>query len=169
MPWPKRKLEKVEIPKAEAVSAKIFGRNSIRLLTVQEVWFQYLYDILTTPQVRHVFPHVSPFKKMNDVKCAAFGATRLLPIECSGLVVLSRLPVQKFWYRPYSVRGKLLFDGQFAVRKGLGGATILWENLVLDVTTSHLTTYTFSEQENIWKRAIQAQETVDILRLVYDR
>ena len=158
LPWSEHNQERFE------ALAEILIAGSYDVVLLQEVWFQHQYDIITTPQVRHILPFVSPFKKMNDALCTVFGATRLLPLECSGLVILSRLPVRNFWYKPYSVRGKLFYDGQFAVRKGLGGATILWNDFLLDITTSHLTTYTAGEYENIWKRAIQAQETVDMLQ-----
>ena len=42
---------------------------------------------------------------MNDVLCSVFGAAQL-PVECSGLVILSQHPVEEFSYKPYSVRGK---------------------------------------------------------------
>ena len=34
---------------------------------------------------------------------------------------------------------------------------------MIDVTTSHLTTYTFNEVENVLTRKVQARETVEIL------
>ena len=40
---------------------------------------------------------------MNDVLCSVFGAAQL-PVECSGLVILSQHPVEEFSYMPYSVR-----------------------------------------------------------------
>ena len=42
---------------------------------------------------------------MNDVLCSVFGVAQL-PVECSGLVILSQHPVEEFSYKPYSVRGK---------------------------------------------------------------
>ena len=38
-----------------------------------------------------------------------------------------------------------------------------WNGIMIDVTTSHLTTYTFNEVENVLTRKVQARETVEIL------
>ena len=99
---------------------------------------------------------------MNSVLCSILGAAEL-PIECSGLVILSQHPVEEFSYRPYSVRGKLIFDGQFAVRKGLGIARVRWNGVTIDVSTSHLATYTLNEAENFFARKVQARETIGFL------
>ena len=55
-------------------------------------------------------------------------------------------------------------DGQFAVRKGLGIARIWWNGMDVDVSTSHLSTYTMSAMENLHERMVQTKETIDILR-----
>ena len=44
---------------------------------------------------------------MNDVRCLFFGGTVHLPVECSGLVILSQHPVEEFSFMPYSVRRNL--------------------------------------------------------------
>ena len=137
--------------------AEILRDGSYDVVVLQEVWFQNHYDI-----IKDALPYVSPFRTMNDFFCSIFGAARL-PIECSGLVILSRHPVEEFSYKPYSVRGKLIFDAQFAVRKGLGVARIRWNGVTIDVSTSHLATYTFTEVENLWTRKVQARETIGIL------
>ena len=134
--------------------SEILGRSNYDVVLLQEVWYRYQYDI-----IKGTFPYVSPFRTMNG--CSGIFP---FPIECSGLVILSRHPVKKFWYKSYSVRGWLIIDGQFAVRKGLGIARIWWNGMTVDVSTSHLSTYTMSAMENLHERMVQTMETVDILR-----
>ena len=134
--------------------SKILRRSNYDVVLLQEVWYRYQYDI-----IKDSFPYVSPFRTMNG--CSGIFP---FPIECSGLVILSRHPVKKFWYKSYSVRGRLIIDGQLAVRKGLGIARIWWNGMNVDVSTSHLSTYTMSAMENLHERMVQTMETVEILR-----
>ena len=137
---------------------EILRNGSYDVVVLQEVWFKQHYDI-----IKDTLPYVSPFTEpMNDVLCSIFGAAQI-PFECSGLMILSQHPVEEFSYKPYSVRGKLIFDGQFAVRKGLGVARIRWNGIKIDVTTSHFATYTLTEAENFFTRKVQARETVGML------
>ena len=132
----------------------ILRQSSYDVVLLQEVWYRYQYDI-----IKDTFPYVSPFRTLNG--CNGIFP---IPLECSGLVILSRHPVKKVWYKPYSVRGRLIMDGQFAVRKGLGIARIWWNGMDVDVSTSHLSTYTMSAMENLHERMVQTKETIDILR-----
>ena len=134
--------------------SSILKQSSYDVVLLQEVWYRYQYNL-----IKDTFSYVSPFSTMNG--CSGIFP---FPIECSGLVILSRHPVKKFWYKPFSVRGWLLFDGQFAVRKGLGMARILWNGLEVDVSTSHLSTYSMSAMENLRERMIQTTEMIDILK-----
>ena len=132
----------------------ILRQSSYDVVLLQEVWYRYQYDI-----IKDTLPYVSPFRTLNG--CNGIFP---IPLECSGLVILSRHPVKKVWYKPYSVRGRLIVDGQFAVRKGLGIARIWWNGMDVDVSTSHLSTYTMSAMENLHERMVQTKETIDILR-----
>ena len=65
-----------------------------------------------------------------------------MPIECSGLVIMSRHPIAYVQFQPFTKRGYLLnFDGEIFARKGLASARILFHDLTVDVFTSHFASY----------------------------
>ena len=138
--------------------AEILRDGSYDVVLLQEVWFKNEYDI-----IKDTLPYVSPFNMGSNLLCSIFGATQI-PLECSGLVILSQHPIEQIWFEPYSARGKLIIDGNFAARKGLGVARISWNGITMDVSTSHFTSYTLNEKENLWTRTIQARETIEILQ-----
>jgi endonuclease/exonuclease/phosphatase family metal-dependent hydrolase len=132
------------------------SRNYYDVVLLQEVWQKDLHDIIAKSM-----PYVSPFKAYNGCK-----GNFIVPIECSGLVVLSRHPIERVFYNEYSRRGELreLLDGSMFVRKGLAGARIRWKGLTLDVFTTHLVTYLMDPDSNDSVRRLQSAETVDIIR-----
>ena len=132
-------------------------RNYYDVVLLQEVWDRASYDILRQSKL-----YITPFKAFNG--CSG----RLpLPLECSGLVILSRHPIKKHWYKEFSVRGNVIPpdpQGQLFVRKGLAVARIWWNGLNVDVFTSHLVSYMMSDRENRNIRKTQAKEAVDFIR-----
>ena len=138
--------------------AEILRDGSYDFVLLQEVWFRKEYDI-----IKDTLPYVSPFNMGSNLLCSIFG-TAQIPLECSGLVILSQHPIEQLWFEPYSARGMLIIDGNFAARKGLAVARISWNDLRIDVSTSHFTSYTLNEKENLWTRTIQARETIELLQ-----
>ena len=144
--------------------AEILTDSTYDVVLLQEVWLRDEYDI-----IKDALPYVSPFNMVfpdnigKNLLCSIFGAARI-PLECSGLVILSQHPIEQLWFEPYSARGMLIYDGNFAALKGLGVARISWNGMTIDVSTSHFTSYTFNEKENLWTRTIQARETIEFLR-----
>lgn len=83
-----------------------------------------------------------------------------MPIECSGLVIMSRHPIQYTQFQPFTKRGYLLnFDGEIFARKGLASARILFHDLTVDVFTSHLASYRDDPKTNGVVRRLQTLET----------
>ena len=84
-----------------------------------------------------------------------------MPLECSGLVIMSRHPIAHVRFRPFTRRGYLLnFDGEVFARKGLASARILFHDLTVDVFTSHLASYRDDPRTNGLVRRRQTLETV---------
>jgi endonuclease/exonuclease/phosphatase family metal-dependent hydrolase len=149
--WP---LGMDQMPRFHALRENL-RKNYYDVVLLQEVWQRNLYDILEKSM-----PYVSPFKAYNG--CSGRFP---VPLECSGLMILSRHPIEKVFYNDYSVRGSLFeFDAQVFVRKGLAGARIHWNGLTLDVFTAHLSTYLMDPNSNDRVRRSQSAETVDMIR-----
>ena len=84
-----------------------------------------------------------------------------MPLECSGLVIMSRHPIAHVQFRPFTRRGYLLnFDGEVFARKGLASARILFHDLTVDVFTSHFASYRDDPRTNGLVRRRQTLETV---------
>ena len=84
-----------------------------------------------------------------------------MPLECSGLVIMSRHPIAHVQFRPFTRRGYLLnFDGEIFARKGLASARILFHDLTVDVFTSHFASYRDDPRTNGLVRRRQTLETV---------
>ena len=83
-----------------------------------------------------------------------------MPLECSGLVIMSRHPIQYVQFQPFTKRGYLLnFDGEVFARKGLASARILFHDFTVDVFTSHLASYRDDPKTNGAVRRRQTLET----------
>ena len=83
-----------------------------------------------------------------------------MPIECSGLVIMSRHPIPYVQFQPFTKRGYLLnFDGEIFARKGLASARILFHDLTVDVFTSHFASYRDDPKTNGVVRRLQTLET----------
>jgi endonuclease/exonuclease/phosphatase family metal-dependent hydrolase len=68
----------------------IIALNSYDIILLQEVWFRKDYDL-----IRSSVPFASYFESFNS--CSGY----FLPIECSGLVVLSRHPIEHVEFLPF--------------------------------------------------------------------
>ncbi len=121
------------------------------IVLLQEVWFRQQYDTL-----RQSMPYASHFESYNG--CSG---RNVVPYLCSGLVVLSRHPIQYVEFTPFVRRGSVLnFDGEIFARKGLAMARILWHDLTVDVFTSHFVSYRDDPMSNLAVRQAQTQQTV---------
>ena len=88
-----------------------------------------------------------------------------MPIECSGLVIMSRHPIAYVQFQPFTKRGYLLnFDGEIFARKGLASARILFHDLTVDVFTSHFASYRDDPKTNSIVRRLQTLETATAIR-----
>jgi len=100
-------------------------------------------------------PHATYFESFNN------GCTDLyLPWGCSGLMILSRYPVEAVDFVPFAKRGSFWnFDGEIFVNKGVARARIRWKGLAVDVFTTHLVSYTNNpNNDNSMYRRWQAAE-----------
>lgn len=131
---------------------EIIASSDYDIILLQEVWFRQDYDI-----IRASVPYVTFFESFNK-GCSGY----FLPIECSGLMILSRHPIETVEFRPFSYRGSFWnFDGEVFVSKGVGRARIHWMGLKVDVFTSHFVSYTRDpNSDNSHYRFTQAMETV---------
>lgn len=126
------------------------------VILLQEVWFRHDYELL-----RSALPYVTYFEVLNS-GCSG----QLLPLGCSGLLILSRHPLEDVQFQPFSVRGSFWnFDGEIFVGKGVGRARIRWKGLAVDVYTTHLVSYTNNpNRDNNFYRYLQAHETVSFIQ-----
>ncbi|TRY72102.1 hypothetical protein TCAL_01108 [Tigriopus californicus] len=112
---------------------EIIALSDYDIILLQEVWFKEDYNVL-----RHTLPFVTFFESFN-VDCSGF----LIPMGCSGLMILSRHPIEEVDFKPFSKRGSFWnFDGEIFVSKGVGRARVRWEGLSVDVFTTHFVSYT---------------------------
>jgi hypothetical protein len=107
--------------------------------------------------LRAAMPYSTYFGLFNS-RCSGY----LLPLGCSGLTILSRHPFEAVEFTPFSVRGSFWsFDGEIFVQKGLGRARIRWNDLAVDLFTTHLVSYTNNpNRDNNHYRYMQTLETV---------
>jgi len=124
---------------------------------LQEVWYKSQYDA-----VRGSMPYITDFEAINSGCSGRF----LLPIGCSGLVILSRHPIEFAEIRPFSVGGSFWnFDGEVFVRKGIARARSRWNGYSVDIFTTHLVSYTNNPNyDNTMYRFQQAAETSKAIR-----
>jgi len=123
------------------------------IVLLQELWYRADYDLL-----RQTMPYVSQYDSINS-GCSSF----ILPLGCSGLTVLSKYPIVDVRLIPFTSRGNFWrFDGEIFVRKGLGVARILYDDITIDVFTTHLVSYTKAD-DNKLVRYMQAMETVRLI------
>ncbi len=149
----------------------IIALNDYDIILLQEVWFRRDYDV-----VRSSVPYASYFESFNS--CSGY----FLPMGCSGLIVLSRHPIEHVEFLPFryslcnikisfytyedilnsSFRGSFWnFDGEIFVGKGVGKARVRWQGLAVDVFTSHFVSYTNNpNSDNKKVRYMQSKETV---------
>ena len=79
----------------------ILARNEFDVALLQEVWYRCDYDLL-----KATFPYSS---YLSDHYSRATG--NLVPVGCSGLVILSKFPLEEVEFFPFKRRGGLLtFD-----------------------------------------------------------
>ena len=130
---------------------EIIAASDYDIILLQEVWFRQDYDT-----IRASVPYVTFFESFNKA-CSGY----LFPVECSGLMILSRHPIETVEFRPFSYRGSFWnFDGEVFVAKGVGRARIRWQGLKVDVFTSHFVSYTRNPNiDNSHFRFTQAVET----------
>lgn len=123
-------------------------------MLLQEVWYRGDYSLL-----QDTMPYITRYESMNSA-CSSF----LLPLGCSGLTVLSKHPIIEEGLIPFSQRGNFWrFDGEVFVRKGVGVARIKWKDMTIDVFTTHLVSYSNTNQDNRFVRYLQTLETINII------
>ena len=104
------------------------------IIHLPQVWYRNQYDM-----VKGLMPYVSEFVEFNPRCTGKF----IVPFGCSGLVILSKYPIEFAGIRPFSVRGSFWnFDGEVFVRKGIARARSRWNGFTVDLFTSHLVSYT---------------------------
>lgn len=130
---------------------EIIALSNYDIILLQEVWYRNDYDV-----IRKSVPYITYFESFN-AGCTAYW----LPFGCSGLAILSRHPIEKVEFRPFSYRGSFWnFDGEIFVSKGVARARVRWEGLSVDVFTTHMVSYTNNpNSDNSHYRFLQSVET----------
>ena len=87
---------------------------------------------------------------------------RIAPTYCSGLALITKLPIVRISFGPYSVSGDFWWnDGEYYARKGTGRITLApAKNVTLDIFLTSLAAYDY----NNWYRQRQAQEFGQAMR-----
>ena len=115
----------------------VLACNEYDVALLQELWYRADYDLL-----KALFPHSS---YLSDHYNNATG--NIAPLGCSGLVILSKFPLEEVEFLPFERRGGLItFDGEILVQKGVGRARIHLPmnghtSLKIDLFTTHLVAY----------------------------
>jgi endonuclease/exonuclease/phosphatase family metal-dependent hydrolase len=133
---------------------QILQQGSFDIVLLQEVWLKKQYNT-----IRDSMPYASHFEAYNG--CTG---NELFPHECSGLVVLSRHPIEYVEFLPFVDRGSVMnFDGEVFARKGLASARIRWHDLTVDVFTSHFASYRDDPNTNLQVRQSQTLQTLNAI------
>ena len=102
----------------------VLACNEYDVALLQELWYRADYDLL-----KALFPHSS---YLSDHYNNATG--NIAPLGCSGLVILSKFPLEEVEFLPFERRGGLItFDGEILVQKGVGRARIHLPMTVIQV------------------------------------
>ena len=139
----------------------ILARNEFDVALLQEVWYRCDYDLL-----KATFPYSS---YLSDHYSRATG--NLVPVGCSGLVILSKFPLEEVEFFPFKRRGGLLtFDGEILVQKGVGRARIHWPmndqtSLKIDLFTTHLVAYT-GDFRDFFNDTIRHKQALELLQMI---
>ena len=136
---------------------EVLRTSSYDFVLLQEVWYRSQYDA-----IKGVMPYITQFEEINPSCSGRF----ILPVGCSGLVILSRYPIEFANIRPFSVRGSFWnFDGEAFVKKGIARARSTWNGHTVDIFTSHFVSYTNNPNyDNTLYRYQQATETARAIR-----
>ena len=119
-----------EVSTAVCSIADILTRVRILIIHLLQVWYRNQYDM-----IKGLMPYMSEFVQFNPRCTGKF----IVPFGCSGLVILSKYPIEFAGIRPFSVRGSFWnFDGEVFVRKGIARARSRWNGFTVDLFTSHL-------------------------------
>ena len=112
----------------------VLSQSTYDVVLLQELWFRDDHNLLTSASL----PYSNHFGTFNS-DCKGY----ILPLECSGLTILSRYPFVELEFTPFKKRGSFWsFDGEIFVQKGLARARISLNGINIDLFTTHLVSYT---------------------------
>lgn len=137
---------------------EVLRKEDYDFVLLQEVWYRNQYDM-----IKGTLPYISEFTQFNP-RCSG---NFVVPFGCSGLVILSKHPIEFAGIRPFSVRGSFWnFDGEVFVRKGIARARSKWNGFTVDLFTSHLVSYT--NNPNYDNTMYRFQQVMEVARAIRD-
>ena len=133
-------------------------KSDYDFVLLQEVWYLSQYEL-----VKGTLPYITDYQALNGGCTGKF----FIPLGCSGLVILSRHPIQFAELQPFSVRGNFWnFDGEIIVGKGIGRARIhIFNKFTVDLFTTHVVSYTNNpNRDNTWYRFLQTAQMAHAIK-----